>query len=141
MRLLVDTNVFVDFLLLRQPFGEEAKKFFFECWAKKHQIMVSSMSLRDIDYLVSRLTHSRKNGKEALFRAYRIATKVISIEADDAISGMLDHDGDFEDAMLIEAAERCFCDAIVSNNEKDFVTSKVPVFSPKRINEIWQQIS
>ncbi|MBP5216784.1 MAG: PIN domain-containing protein [Bacilli bacterium] len=141
MRVLVDSNVFLDFFLTREPFYGDAVAFFHNCWGRKNQIYVTSMTLRDIEYIAHHFTHSKKVAKEMALRTYQIASKVIGIEADDAICAMLDHEGDLEDAMQMEAAERSFADAIITNDKKGFSDSKVPVFSPKQINQIWARHS
>lgn len=141
MRILVDTNVFLDVLLKREGFYEESKQFFMNCFGRHDQLLVTSMSLRDIDYLVSRHAHDHSKGKKAIGRIYGIVWRIVSIDTDDAINALLDHDGDYEDALIMESAERCMSDAIVTNNIKDFGESRVRAFTPREINRIFASLA
>ncbi len=55
----------------------------------------------------------------------------MDLTADDVINAMYADRPDYEDSLLIEGAERCMLDAIITNNKKDFVNSKVPVYTPR----------
>ena len=133
MRILVDTNVYLDFFLKRDGFFEASKEFFKWNKANKNSIYVTSMSLRDIGYIATRFFHSNKIGKEIQQSVYCICTKVIGISADAAIDSLYSEIDDYEDSLLIDAAEEAMVDAIVTNNKKDYLKSKIPVFTPEEI--------
>jgi len=138
MRLLVDTNVLLDILLHREGFYEEAQEFFLRCHKKRNEVIITAMSLRDIGYIVARKTHSAEDGRRAIASAYRLVTKVVGVMTDDAINALFDRPGDYEDGLMMEAAKRSMADAIITRNEKDFGSSRIPVYSPKTINQIWE---
>lgn len=135
MRFLVDTNVFLDFFLNRQPFADDAKNFFQYCFKNKCGIYVSSLSLRDIGYCASRILHDAKKGKDIQHKTYSICTKVIGISADAGIEALFSDICDYEDALIsVSAMENCL-DAIITNNTKDFINSKTHSFTPKEVTE------
>ena len=133
MRFLVDTNVFLDFYLQRGEQGEEARNFFYNCYKNRNQTYVTSMSLRDIEYVAHRLFHNKEKSKMIQMEIYELVNKVIGISSDSAIESLYSDVSDYEDSLLIEAAKEEMLDAIITNNKKDFINSDVPVFTPKEI--------
>ena len=137
MRLLVDTNVFLDFLLKRDPgLTEGARDFFSWCAKHKHGIYVTSMSLRDIEYVAHRFFHNKELAKSIQRATYEMCTKVIGISADSAIESLYNDVDDYEDSLIIESAKEALLDGIVTNNKEDFAKSAFPVFSPREIVDI-----
>ena len=136
MRILVDTNVYLDLLLNRDDKGIVAKDFFANCLKMKSQTFLTSISLRDIEYVVHKFTHDSTLSRKAALDAYCLCSKVIGITADDAINSIYSNVKDFEDSLLLEAAKREKLDLIVTNNVKDFEGYGFPVISPQKYNEI-----
>lgn len=133
MRILVDTNVFLDLFLDRQSFAEDANNFFSWCTKNKNEIYITSMSLRDIGYTAHRFFHDKRAAKAVQFAAYEACKKVIGISADSAIESLYSEVDDYEDSLIIEAAKEELLDAIVTNNKRDFENAGFPVFTPKEI--------
>ena len=143
MKYLVDTNVFLDYLLSRDNF-EDAKEFFVLSRLRKNQIFVTSMSIRDIGYVVHHKVHDKELANRAQFSTYELCSKVIDITADDAINALFNDNGeynDYEDGLQIEAADRLLLDAVITSNTKDFKSKKIPVYNLKQINQILKQQS
>ena len=141
MRILVDTNVFLDIILDREEAADIAHTFFRNCYINNHQIYLSAMSLRDIGYVAHREYHDNWKTLNAQLRAYELCTKVISITNDDAITSLYSDMEDFEDSLIVEAAKREMLDLIVTNNIKDFKNSRFPVWTPKEFNEVLEKYS
>ena len=133
MRLLVDTNVFLDFLLNRESGCKSALRFFIWCRQNRNQTYVTSMSLRDIEYVAKRAFHDKKKANSLLADVYSLCSKVIGISADSAINSIYEDYKDYEDELLIQAAKEELLDAIVTNNKKDFIDKGLPVFTPQEI--------
>ncbi len=143
MKYLVDTNVFLDYLLSRDNF-EDAKEFFVLSRLRKNQIFVTGMSIRDIGYVVHHKVHDKNLANRAQFSTYELCSKVIDITADDAINALFNDDGeysDYEDGLQIEAANRLLLDAVITSNTRDFKSQKIPVYNLKQINQILKQKS
>lgn len=133
MRLLVDTNVFLDFVLGREDGCKSALEFFIWCRKNKNQTFITSMSLRDIEYVAHRNLHDKRKANELLGDVYSLCSKVIGISADSAINSIYEDYKDFEDELLLQAAKEELLDAIITNNKRDFVDRGFPVFTPKEI--------
>ena len=141
MRVLVDTNVFLDLILNRGSDALQAELFFKNCVLNRMQTYITSMSLRDIGYTTHRVCHNQNDSLRAQFRAYELCNKVISITADDAINSLFSNVKDYEDSLAIEAAKREMLDLLITNNAKDFKNPEIPVLTPKEFNEIIKQKS
>jgi len=139
MRLLVDTNVYLEHLLNREK--SEVSRAFFKCALyRKNQILITSMSLRDIEYIYMKKSHDKELTRKMMVGIYSMVYKVISTTADAAIESLYNNDSrDYEDSLQMIAAEESMCDAIITFNTKDFECSKIPVFTPEEILDIWKK--
>ncbi len=135
MWIVVDTNVFLDLLLDRGHFADEASLFFTNCYKNNHRVLLTSISIRDIGYIAHQVFHNEKDAKKIQMSAYQLCTKVISITNDDAIESLYSDMKDYEDSLIVEAAKREMADLIVTNNRKDFANANFPVTTPKDFNE------
>lgn len=133
MRLLVDTNVFLDLMLQRDEGCKHALEFFIWCRKNKNQTYITSMSLRDIEYVVMRKIHDKRKSNIVLNDVYSLCSKVVGVSADSAINSIFEDYKDFEDELLIQTAKENLLDAIVTNNVKDFDNRGIPVFTPQDI--------
>lgn len=133
MRLLVDTNVILDLLLKRGENCKDAIEFFVWCKRHKNWTYITSMSLRDIEYVAMKNFHDKKKTNSLLIDVYSLITKVIGISADSAINSIFEDYKDFEDELIIQAAKEEMLDAIVTNNVKDFQDKGMPAFTPREI--------
>ena len=131
MRVLVDTNVFLDIFLNRD--NGESKKFFWWCSLNKCEICLAAISLRDIEYVAHHILHNKEESKKIQKAAYLACKNIIGISSEAAIRSLDSPIGDYEDALILEAAKEGKCDAIVTNNYKDFEKAGFPVYAPKDI--------
>ena len=134
MRVLVDTNVFLDVILNRPGFYEKSRLFFKYMISHRHQLVVSPMSFRDINHVLRKVENDRHKRREILHKIYSMVYKVIDLAPDDVINAIFENGyADFEDGLLMESSERKMLDGIVTNNKKGFVSGRVPVFAPEEI--------
>lgn len=140
MHILVDTNVFLDLILEREDYYPIAKNFFKNVYLNKSKIFISSISVRDIGYIVGHVFHNQEKGKDAQMRAYELSHKILNVEDEDVINALYSYVKDFEDALLIEGAKRELLDLIVTNNTKDFENSGFPVCSPDFFNQMVEKV-
>ena len=133
MRLLVDTNVFLDLILKRGEYCKNALEFFVWCREHKNQTFVTSMSLRDIEYVAMKNLHDKEKVNSVLVDVYSLCSKVIGISADSAIASIYEEYKDFEDELIIQSAKEEMLDAVVTNNIKDYENRGISVFTPKDI--------
>ena len=137
MKLLVDTNVYLELLLKREN-HQMVSQFFYLALLKRNQTFVTAMSLRDIGYVVHRRLHDNEKTKKLQMKIYSMTSKVLSTSADCAIESLYSDNPDYEDSLQMLAAEEAMLDAIVTFNKKDFSTSRIPVFTPSEICEYWK---
>ena len=60
-KIFLDTNVALDFILKREGFAEEAAIIFDLSERKKLQLTLSSLSINNIDYVVSKIESGKKS--------------------------------------------------------------------------------
>ena len=136
MRLLIDTNVYLEYFLKRDRF-DAVRKFFHEAIERKYQTCITAMSLRDIGYIVHKYTHDKDLTRKIQVNAYCMTSKVISTSDSAAIESLYSDIDDYEDSLQSYAAELAMCVAIITWNKKDFKGSRVPVYTPEEIYHIW----
>lgn len=117
MRILVDTNIFLDTLLQREPFNKVAKDFLLTAGENKDQLYLCVSSLRDMSYFIHKYVHSNDKTNDILIDIYSRVTKIVGITTDDSIEALY-LDGDYEDNLIALTAETNMCDAIVSRDKR-----------------------
>lgn len=131
MRILVDTNVFIDLLLKREPFFDDGVRFINKCKKERHEIYINSMQFRDIEYIIRKRVDNKKTYDMLINGVYGIVNKVIPLTADDAINAIFEPGKDFEDTLLANSAESAGLQVIVSSNAKDFAPTNIRAFTLK----------
>ena len=131
MKALVDTNVWLDVLQDRESFYEESARALTLLEGSQHSALMSATSVTTIFYLVAKKT----DHKTALEQVRRLLENygVVAIDGAvlrDALSSASD---DYEDAVLEHAAQRAGLDAIVTRNPKDFVGSRLAIYTPAEL--------
>ena len=135
MRLMIDTNIFLDVLTKREPFFENSKSVLDLCERRKVQGFLSASSVTDIFYLVHRQLHSIDLAYQALGSVLDIA-KVLTVTNDDVLNAYITRASDFEDCLLATCAKSNRCDAIVTRNKKDYLTFGITLLSPEELLEL-----
>ena len=138
MKLLIDTNVYLDLLLKREG-HETCRELFYICAKKRNQTFVTSMSLRDIEYVLHKYIHNSQISRKMQHWVYEITTKVISISSDAAIGALFEETNDYEDNLQMLAAQEAMLDAIITKDKKHFKECKIPVFTPEEICKLLKQ--
>ncbi len=137
MYALVDTNVFLDYLLKRD--NGQAKNFFILSYLNKDKIFVSAMTLRDVEYTAHRTLHDKEKAKQIQIAVYQICQKVLGISADSAIESIYSNMSDYEDSLLVESAKEALLDCIVTNDKKDFKKCGIPIFSVEEMIDLYKK--
>ena len=136
MRLMIDTNIFLDVLTQREPFYANSKAVLSLCENKKVQGFLSASSVTDIFYLIHRQLHSIDLAYQALGSVLDIA-RVLTVTNDDVLNAYITRASDFEDCLLATCAKSNKCDAIVTRNKKDFLTFGITLLSPEELLELF----
>ena len=138
MRLLVDTNVYLEYFLKREK-HDLVFAFFQRAAERRNQTCITAMSLRDFGYIMHKYVHDNELTKRLQLRVYEMTSKVINTSADAAIESIYSENNDYEDSQQMIAAEEAMCDAIITFDRTGFKESKLPVYTPDEILDIWEK--
>lgn len=128
MKILIDTNVILDWIMTREPNAANAKRIMEQCLFGQMQGYITSHSLTDIFYIL-RKDYSVERRKQLL----QLLCEGMNIipENRETILRALRHKEwqDIEDALQMQCAKEAEVDYIVTQNIKDFRTSEIEVIS------------
>lgn len=136
MRLMIDTNIFLDVLAEREPFYANSKAVLELCESKKVYGFLSASSVTDIFYLIRWKLHSVDLAYKAIGYIFDI-TKVLTVTNEDVLNAYIQKAPDFEDCLLAVCAKSNHCDAIVTRNKKDFLLFGITLLTPEELLEMY----
>ena len=128
MRVLLDNDVVLDFLLVRQPFFLEADEIFVRLQNKEFRAYISAITPINAFY-----TTRKEKGIDAAFKAVEGLLKLVEVcRTNKSVlqNAFTLNFTDYEDAVQCASAMAENLDAIVTRNTKDYKTSPVKVYSP-----------
>jgi predicted nucleic acid-binding protein len=129
-KVLIDTDVILDFFFDRKPFSEDAAKILSMCENVKINGFVTSIILSNIYYLL-RKTATRERVIEKLKMLLKIIDLIITDKkaVEDALNSEFK---DFEDALQNFSAHNTNqIRVIITRNTKDYKTSKLAIMNPE----------
>ena len=88
MRIMIDTNVFLDVLTQREPFYAASRQVLELCENDRVQGFLTASSVTDIYYLIHRHLHDTEQSYQALGAVLKIA-KVLPVTNEDVLSAYL----------------------------------------------------
>lgn len=129
-KLLLDTNIVIDFLSMREPFFEDARLLMALGRFGEFELWVSSSQVTDLIYLLS------DGGKKQLIpevlqqlRNLRTFVSVFAASAKEVDVMLASAWKDPEDFLLYEIALQLKADAVISRNQSDFPEGLIPVMN------------
>ena len=128
MRVLIDTNIALDFLLQREPFFQDAELLFQAITTGQVIGYVTATTLTDIFYISRKHTRSIEQARQVVSEILT-AMAICPIDRDVLESAFNSGLTDFEDAVQIFSAVAQELDAILTRDAKGFLSSPVPVLS------------
>jgi predicted nucleic acid-binding protein len=136
VRVLIDTNILLDFLLQREPFFQDAELLFDAIDSGLVIGCVTATTLTDIFYIAQKHTRSIEQARQAVAE---ILTVMTICPVDRAVLESAFNSGltDFEDAVQIFCAVTQGLEAILTRDKRGFLSSPIPVLS---ISELLQQL-
>jgi predicted nucleic acid-binding protein len=134
VKILFDTNVILDVMLLRNPFYKAATLLLAEVEDKNLEGYICSTTATIIFYLVSKVKGSSEATQllKALLQIFNVS-QVDKITLETAINSDF---SDYEDSVLHESAIRAGVNGIVTRNRKDFINSKITIYDPEELLKI-----
>lgn len=135
LRILIDTNIVLDYLLSREPYEKSAGVIIKFCQQKVVEGCIAAHSITNIFYIL------RKNFSIEERRWILLdICKIFCVEGIDAkkLQNALMNEGflDFEDCLQMECAKNFHADYIVSRNLEDFKNSDIPCVNPDEMCRI-----
>lgn len=128
-KVFIDTDVVIDFLTKREPFAIESMKIMEYGVRKQIEIHISSLSLNNIHYLISRKENKviAKNHIKSLIKFIEILSVHRSTMEKAAYSDFKD----FEDAVQNYCAEENEIKTFITRNIKDYTKSNLSIQTPR----------
>lgn len=134
MRILIDTDVTLDFILQRQLFFAEASEIFRRLGNGEFEAYISAVTPINVFYFTRKangLTGARQAVQDLLvsMKICEINSKILQTAINSPIT-------DFEDAVQHECAVSENLDAIVTRNTKDYKNASVKVYTPSEFLQV-----
>jgi predicted nucleic acid-binding protein len=135
VRVLVDTNVILDFLLEREPFFHDVEALFQEIASGQIIGYATATTLTDVFYIARRHTQSIERARQVIAITLS-AMEICPVDRSVLELALASTTSDFEDAVQIACASVQGLDAIVTR-DAELSTTLVPVLS---VSQVLQQL-
>ena len=133
-RILVDTNVLLDYLLTREPYYEDAKKIVIACAEGKVNGCIAAHSISNM-FFILRKDYSIEERRAVLTNLCKIFD-VEGIDKVKLLAGLQNGEfSDFEDCLQMECAKTYGAEYIVTRNVADYKASTVEAVTPEEYLE------
>lgn len=128
MRILIDTNILVDYLQKRTPFNLSAERIVDLSTDNVIEGCIAAHTITNLFYILRKI-YTIEERKEILLGFCKLFD-VIDIDTTKLINALKDERfSDFEDCLQMECAKNASVDYIVTRNLEDFKNSDIPVLS------------
>jgi predicted nucleic acid-binding protein len=128
VRVLIETNILLDFLLQREPFFQDAELLFEAIDNSRVIGYITATTITDIFYIARRQTGSIEQARQAVLEILTVMMicPVNRVILESAFNSGL---ADFEDAIQIFCAVDQGLDAIITRDTQGFLGSSISVLS------------
>lgn len=134
-KILIDTNVLLDYLLEREPFFEDAKKVILSCTEGNTRGCIAAHSISNM-FFILRKDYTTKERREILSNICAIFD-IEGIDKARLLSGLANEDfSDFEDCLQMECAKSYGAEYIVTRNVSDYSASDIKAVLPSEYLEL-----
>lgn len=137
MKLLVDTNVLIDYYLRRPEFISDVRRLFLMRMFGDSELWVSAKSFTDVSYVGGKALGS-SNIQRIVESSLRYLN-VCSLDCDDVRYALEQRWPDFEDCLIDRAAQKVGANYIITRDARGFGRSVVPAIAPARLIEIMEK--
>ncbi len=132
MRVLIDTNIILDYILNREPYGNYARRIVEACKEKEISGCIAAHTIPNIFYIL-RKAYTEEERREILLALCRLFD-VSDINAGKIENALKNNEfRDFEDCLQMECAKEYHADYIVTRNTADFAASNIPCMDPEQM--------
>ena len=129
LRILVDTNILLDYLLCRSPYDQAAKQIVVACKQRRVSGCIAAHSISNMFFILRKefSVHERRTLLWSICELFEVEgidkEKILNALSDEPFS-------DFEDCLQKECAVAFQADYIVTRNCDDFKSSRIPCIEP-----------
>ena len=129
-RILIDTNVLLDYVLTREPFYEDAKNIVIVCADGKIKGCIAAHSISNM-FFILRKDYNAEERREILVNLCSLFD-VEGIDKAKLMAGLQNENfSDFEDCLQMECAKAYGAEYIVTRNVGDYKSSEIKAIMPK----------
>ena len=131
MKILLDTNIILDYALVRQPFYDLADRIFARIEQKQIIGYVSASTVSDLYYIMR-----KPRGKEWTLKFLKQLSnfcQIATIDSEMVNEALNRHYKDFEDDLQYYVAIYNNLDAIVTRNPEDFPANALKILTPEQL--------
>ncbi|NJR15048.1 MAG: PIN domain-containing protein [Calothrix sp. CSU_2_0] len=132
MKVLIDTNIVLDFLQDRQPFVEDAVRLFEKVDAGEVEGFIAATTITNIYYIVRRAAGVQA-AKDAIAQVLT-DLHICAVDRSALEQALSLNFKDFEDAVQYACGMAYGVDAIVTRDASGFTDAEIPVMSPGEFN-------
>ena len=140
MKVFVDTNVALDFLLEREPFFQNTYLLFEAIAADRISGYVSATSLTDIFYIVRKQTKSVERARQAVSDLL-VLMAICPVDRTILEAALSSEERDFEDVVQVTCAVSQHLNAVITRDAEGFSTSPIPVLTVAELLSRLSQLS
>lgn len=129
LRILVDTNILLDYLLCREPYDQAARNIVVACKQKQVTGCIAAHSISNMFFILRKSfsIEERRSLLQTLCELFAVEgidkAKILEALANEKFP-------DFEDCLQMECAIAFRADYIVTRNVNDFKGSRIPCIEP-----------
>ena len=134
MKILLDTNVLIDYYLHKSGFYDDVSKIFMGAAYGDFDVWAPTKSFSDIYYVGQKFVDGVKLQK--MFLASFKYMNTVSLDSDDLQKACLYGWEDFEDCLISLAAEKINAKYMITRDAIGFKESRIEVVSPRDFLEI-----
>ena len=134
MRVLVDTNIVLDFLLEREPFVNDADSLFTAINWQQFEGFVAATTITNIFYIVRKGIQSIEKAREAVSRILTVM-EICPVDSNILEMALASNLKDFEDAVQLACATSMNLEVIVTRDPQGFTGATIPILSVRELLE------
>lgn len=129
MKLLIDTNIILDMVLKRENYNI-SMELFRKIRAFEIEAYITASSVTDLFYIIRKETHDTNQTYTIMENIFKL-TAVLSVTENDIRDALQERWKDFEDCVQYITSKNNKLDYIITANQKDYINSMLPVFTPE----------
>lgn len=132
MKVMIDTNIILDVLLMREDFFANSRAVLKLCEERKIEGFISASAITDIFYITRKALGDLAETYNVIGEMLNIV-RILTVTNEDVIGAFQQKARDFEDCLVATCAKSNKCTAIVTRNKRDFSDFGIPLFSPEEL--------